>query len=76
LATLEDVKSFAAMLKDTRAAVEAGVKAGKSVEQLKKESALSAWPTFGGSSDKADGFIETLYQDVMGEKKGTWKRHN
>lgn len=75
LATIEDVKAFLTMLKDTRAAVERGVKAGKSAEQLKKENVLGQWQSFNGSFIKADNFIDTLYADVMGGKT-EWKKHN
>jgi cyclase len=75
LATIEDVKSFIGMLKETRAAVERGVKAGKSVEALKKEKVLSTWQHLNGDRP-ADSFIDTLYQDVTGQKKGKWERHN
>lgn len=75
LATLEDVKSFIGMLKETRAAVAKAVKAGKSVEALKKEKVLSPWQHLNGERP-ADSFIDTLYQDVTGEKKGKWERHN
>ena len=75
LATLEDVRGFVAMLKDTRAAVEKAVKAGKSVEALKKEKVLSPWQHLNGDRP-AESFIDTLYQDVTGQKKGKWERHN
>jgi glyoxylase-like metal-dependent hydrolase (beta-lactamase superfamily II) len=75
LATLEDVKNFVAMLKATRAAVEKGVKAGKSREDLKKKNVLSPWQHLNGDRP-ADSFIETLYEDVTGGKKGNWQNHN
>lgn len=76
LSTLEDVKAFLAMLKQTRAAVEQGLKAGKTVEQLKQDNVLADWQNFSGSFQKADNFIETLYNDITGTEKGKWRKHN
>jgi cyclase len=76
LATLEDVKAFVAMLKQTRAAVEKGLNAGKTVEQLKAENALADWQSFSGSFVKADNFIDVLYEDLTGAQNGKWRKHN
>lgn len=75
LATIEDVKAFLAMLKETRAAVAKAVQAGKSAEALKSEKVLSPWQHLNGDRP-ADSFIDTLYQDVTGQMKGRWEKHN
>lgn len=42
IATLSDVRHYATMLKETSAAVQAALKSGKSVDQMKKDEILSA----------------------------------
>jgi glyoxylase-like metal-dependent hydrolase (beta-lactamase superfamily II) len=64
ISTFDDVRRFVAMLKETRAAVEKGVKAGKSLEQLKKEKVLDQWKQYSGTFITADAFTETLYVEL------------
>jgi cyclase len=65
VSTVEDVKKFAATLKDVVAAVEAGIKKGKTLEQLQKEKVLAKWePTWGKSWLKVDDFLTILYTDL------------
>lgn len=68
LSTLDDVRKFAAMLKDTRAAVERGVREGKSLDQLKREKVLEPWKEWSSSFIPVDAFTELLYRDVTGSK--------
>lgn len=70
LATIEDVKAFVTMLKDTRSAVAQGMKAGKSAEQLKEEKVLAAWQRWDRGFIKADDFIDVLYRDVSEPQHG------
>lgn len=60
------LRRFAEMLAGTLAIVEAGVKAGKTAEQLKSEKALAAWDAWGKGSIKSDAWIDTLYAEVTG----------
>jgi glyoxylase-like metal-dependent hydrolase (beta-lactamase superfamily II) len=76
LSNLDDVRKFAAMLKDTRAAVERGVRKGKSLEQLKQEKVLEPWKEWASSFITADTFTEMLYRDVTGSKGGEQMKHN
>ena len=65
--TLSDRKGLAAfgdMLKGTWAAVEAGVKAGKTADQLKGEKALEKWDSWGKGFIKTDAWIELLVNEV------------
>lgn len=64
---LSDKKGLAAfgdMLKGTWAAVEAGVKAGKTADQLKSEKVLEKWDSFGKGFIKTDAWIELLVNEV------------
>jgi cyclase len=76
LSTLDDVRAFIKMLKETRAAVEKGVKAGKSLDQLEKDKVLEPWQKYSGSFISTDAFIETLYNDLTGMKNAPLLKHN
>jgi len=76
LSTLDDVRAFIRMLKETRAVVEKGVKAGKSLDQLKKDKVLEPWQKQSGSFISTDAFIETLYNDLTGMKDAPLLKHN
>jgi glyoxylase-like metal-dependent hydrolase (beta-lactamase superfamily II) len=52
------------ILRGTWNAVQKGVAAGKSLEQLKTEKVLAEWDTWGQGFIKTDMFIETLYQEA------------
>src|SRR5262245_2299602 len=60
LSTLDDMRRFVTMLKETRAVVDKGIKAGKSLDQLKSDKVLAPWQKFNGPFVNADAFIETL----------------
>jgi glyoxylase-like metal-dependent hydrolase (beta-lactamase superfamily II) len=64
LSTIDDLKKFATMMKQTTALVEAGVKAGKSLEQLKKENVLGKFDSWSWEFIKTDRFTEILYNDL------------
>ena len=76
LATLDDVRGFVAMLKETRGVVEKSVKAGKTLEQLKQEKVLAPWQKFSGQFVSTDLFIETLYNELTGKKTAGLVKHN
>jgi glyoxylase-like metal-dependent hydrolase (beta-lactamase superfamily II) len=76
VSTLDDVRKYVAMLKESRAAVAAGLKAGKSLEQLKREKVLAKWQSYSGDFITADLFIETLYAELTGKAGGGFVRHN
>lgn len=64
---LSDRKGLAAfgdVLKGTLRAVEAGVKAGKSLDQLKADKVLAQWDSWGQGFIKTDAWIETIYNEV------------
>jgi glyoxylase-like metal-dependent hydrolase (beta-lactamase superfamily II) len=76
LATPDDVRAFVQMLKESRAAVAKGIKAGKSLEQLKKDKVLEPWQKFSGPFISTDAFLETLYNDLKGIKTSALLKHN
>ena len=76
VSNLTDVAKYVTMLRDTRAVVAKGVKAGKTVQQLKAEKVLAPWQTWTGPFIGADDFIDTLYNEVTGAPGGKVRRHN
>jgi glyoxylase-like metal-dependent hydrolase (beta-lactamase superfamily II) len=75
VSNLDDVRDYVKMLKETRAAVQAGIQQGKSLDQLKKEKVLDPWKKWSGDFINSDAFIETIYNDSTG-KAGTYLKHN
>jgi len=76
LATLNDVREFVKLLKDTRGVVEQGVKAGKTLQQLQQEKVLAPWQKYSGQFVNTDLFIETLYNELTGKKTAALLKHN
>jgi glyoxylase-like metal-dependent hydrolase (beta-lactamase superfamily II) len=58
------LKKFLDVMKGTSAAVENGIKAGKTLEQLKAEKVLAEWDSWGQGFIKTDGFLETLHAEL------------
>lgn len=58
------LRRFVAVLKATSAAVESGVAAGRTLEQLKNDKVLAAWDSWGQGFIKTDVWIETLYREL------------
>jgi cyclase len=69
LASVDDLKNYLAMLKDSYQAVASGVKQGKTLEQLKQQKVLAKYESFGAGFIKTDQFLEQLYNDATGKKK-------
>ena len=76
VSTPADVRKYVAMLKATRAAVQAGIKSGKSLEALKAGKLLAPWQTYSGDFISTDAFIETLYNELTGHAGGAVMKHN
>jgi cyclase len=75
LATLDDVRTYVTMLKETRGVVEQGIKTGKTLQQLQQEKALDAWQKYSGQFVSTDLFIETLYNELTGKKTAALMKH-
>jgi cyclase len=56
--------AFSEMLHGTWNAIDAGVKAGNTADQLKSDKALATWDSWGKGFIKTDGWIETLVNEV------------
>lgn len=76
ISTLDDVRKYVTMLKDTRAVVEKAIKQGKTLDQMKQEKMLEPWKKWSGEFVSSDVFLETLYNDLTGKKTGELIKHN
>ena len=69
LATRDDMVKMLAVLKDTRAAVQAGINQGKSLDQLKQEKAFAKWDYLNESHHiQSDVYFERLYRTLSAKK--------
>jgi cyclase len=75
VSNLDDVRIFVKMLKETRAVVDQGVKQGKTLDQLKHEKILDPWKDWSGEWITTDIYMETLYNDIVGNP-GIFVKHN
>jgi cyclase len=75
LSSLDDVRAFTKMLKETSAVVEKALAAHKTLDQMKQEKILAPWQKFSGDFVNADAFIETLYNSLT-NTKGEFLKHN
>ena len=78
LSNVSDMKPFVDMLKDCMGRVQKGIDAGKTLDQLKQEKVLAGYESWGGEGKfiTTDKFIETLYNDLKGNKTGEVVKHN
>lgn len=76
ISSLGDVRRFVAMIKETRGVAEEAIRAGKTLDQIKREKILEAWKEWSGDFISSDAFVETLYNDLTGKKRGEFIKHN
>ncbi len=76
VSSLDEVRAFTKMLKDTRAAVQAALNQGKTLEQMKHENILDPWKKYAGDFISEDAFLETLYNSLTGHANGKFIKHN
>jgi cyclase len=75
LSSLEDVRAYTKMLRETTAAVQKAIDEKKTIEQVKLEKILDPWEKWSGEFVDSDTFIETLYNSRRGTK-GEFVKHN
>ena len=71
VSTLDDVRRFIAMVKDSRAAVEKALAAGRTVEQMKASGLLDPWKSYGPVPadqwlDSVGKWLETIVNELEG----------
>lgn len=76
VSSLDDVRTYVKMLKETRDVVAAALKQGKTLDQMKQEKILGSWKKYSGDFISEDAFLETLYNSLTGSKDGKFMKHN
>ena len=64
LSTVEDLKQFHKMLKETTAIVQGKMKAGKTMEQIKAEGLPAEWTSWGTGFIKTDLWLEIVHRSL------------
>ena len=70
LATMDDLREYTNLLKDTSAVVGKALAEHKTLDQLNQEKILAPWQKYSGSFVNTDAFIETLYYSLTTMKAG------
>jgi glyoxylase-like metal-dependent hydrolase (beta-lactamase superfamily II) len=76
ISTLDDVRAYTRMLKETRDVVAKALQEGKSLDQMKQAKLLAPWKKYSGDFVNEDAYIETLYNSLTGQKNGKFIKHN
>ena len=77
LSNLDEVREYTQMLMGTTAAVEAALKKGSTLDQMKKDKILAAWDKkYASKFVTQDVFIETLYNSLTNQKSAAFVQHN
>jgi len=77
ISNLDEVREYITMLKGTTAAVEAALKKGSALDQMKKDKILAAWDKkYASKFVTQDVFIETLYNSLTSQKNAAFVQHN
>lgn len=64
VATARELRTFVTMLEQTSGFVEAGIKAGKTLDELKKDKSLAKYDSWAKGFFTTQDFIEMLYKDL------------
>jgi cyclase len=76
LSNLDDVRAYVTMLRETSAAVQKAIDAGKTLDQMKQEKVLDPWKQYGGGFINQNAFTETLYNSLTGKPNNKFILHN
>jgi cyclase len=76
ISSVDDVKAYLKMLKETRDVVQKALAQGKTLDQMKEAKLLAPWKKYSGDFINEDTFLETLYDSLTGQKNGKFIQHN
>lgn len=68
LATMDDLREYTQMLKDTMAAVQKALDDHKTLAQMREEKILAPWQKYSGNFVNTDAFIQTIYNSLTAPK--------
>jgi glyoxylase-like metal-dependent hydrolase (beta-lactamase superfamily II) len=66
LATMDDLREYTKMMKDTLAVVQKAKANHETLDQMKSEKILAPWQKYNGAFVSTDAWIETLYNSLKG----------
>jgi glyoxylase-like metal-dependent hydrolase (beta-lactamase superfamily II) len=64
LATMDDLREYTKMMKDTLAVEQKAMAEHKTVEQMKSEKIMAPWQKYSGTFVSSDAWIETIYNSL------------
>ena len=76
VSSVDDMRAYVTLLKDTREVVQKALKQGKTLDQMRQAKILDPWKKYSGSFVSEDAFLETLYNSLTGQKSGKFIKHN
>jgi cyclase len=76
VSTLDDMRAYAQMLKETRAAVQKSIQQGQGLDEMKQAKLLQPWAKYAGEFITEEAFLETLYNSLTGKRTGKFIKHN
>jgi cyclase len=76
VSSLDDVRVYLKMLRETRDVAQKAIKEGKTLDQMKQAKLLDPWKKYSGDFITEDAFLETLYYSLTGQKTGKFIKHN
>jgi cyclase len=71
LASMDDLREYDKMLKDTTAAVQKALDDHKTLAQMQEEKILAPWQKLSGNFVNSDAFLEEIYNSLMARKTET-----
>jgi glyoxylase-like metal-dependent hydrolase (beta-lactamase superfamily II) len=74
--TIDDMRVYVKMLKETRDVVQAALQQGKTLEQMKQAKLLDPWKKYSGDFISQDAYLETVYNSLTGHSNGKLMKHN
>ena len=67
LASMDDLREYTKMMKETLALVEKAMANHETLDQMKSEKILAAWQKYSGTFVSSDAWIETIYNSLRGK---------
>jgi glyoxylase-like metal-dependent hydrolase (beta-lactamase superfamily II) len=76
VSSLDDVRVYLKMLKDTRDVVQKSIDRKMTLDQMKAAKILDPWKKYSGDFISEDAYLETVYNSLTGQKNGKFIPHN
>lgn len=76
VSSLDDVRAYVKMLKETRAAVQQALGKNMTLAEMKEKKILDPWKKYSGDFISEDVFLETVYNSLTGQRNGKFVKHN